>query len=151
MRCCTACCCAAQVEGEAQSFLDHIRLGIETAAKDPAALLLFSGGQTRKAAGPRSEGLSYWLVAEAADWFGHPDVRPRAYTEVCMLQACLPTAYSMARISPVAYLRSCSHGVSIRTQLFAQAVRELCRASYGHVPRMLCGCVLWLSEQPSLC
>lgn len=71
-----------QVEGEAQSFLDHIRLGIETASKDPSALLLFSGGQTRKAAGPRSEGLSYWLVAEAADWFGHEDVRGRAYTEV---------------------------------------------------------------------
>lgn len=74
-----------QVAGEAQSFLDHIRLGIEAAAHDPSALLLFSGGQTRKAAGPRSEGLSYWLVAEAADWFGHPDVRGRAYTEVHLL------------------------------------------------------------------
>jgi hypothetical protein len=77
-----------QVAGEAQSFLDHIRLGIEAAARDPAALLLFSGGQTRKAAGPRSEGLSYWLVAEAADWFGHPDVRGRAYTEVRLLPLC---------------------------------------------------------------
>lgn len=71
-----------QVEGEAQSFLDHIRLGVETAAADPTALLLFSGGQTRKAAGPRSEGLSYWMAAEAAGWFGHEDVRGRAYTEV---------------------------------------------------------------------
>jgi hypothetical protein len=62
--------------------LDHIRLGIEAAAKDPKALLLFSGGQTRQAAGPRSEGLSYWVVAEAADWFGHKEVRSRAYTEV---------------------------------------------------------------------
>lgn len=70
------------MEGEAQSFLDHIRLGIETAAGDPTALLLFSGGQTRKAAGPRSEGLSYWLVAEAAGWWGHKGVRGRAYTEV---------------------------------------------------------------------
>lgn len=74
--------CCRQVEGEAQSFLDHIRLGIETAAADPTALLLFSGGQTRKEAGPRSEGLSYWLVAEAADWWGHEGVRGRAYTEV---------------------------------------------------------------------
>jgi len=70
-----------QVSGEAQSFLDHIRLGIEAAASDPDALLLFSGGQTRRAAGPRSEGLSYWVVAEAAEWYGHPDVRARAYTE----------------------------------------------------------------------
>lgn len=71
-----------QVPGEAQSFLDHIRLGIEAAAADPVALLLFSGGQTRQAAGPRSEGVSYWVVAEAAGWFNHTHVRSRAYTEV---------------------------------------------------------------------
>lgn len=58
-----------QVEGEAQSFVDHVRMGAELAARDPSALLLFSGGQTRAAAGPRSEGLSYWVVAEAAGWF----------------------------------------------------------------------------------
>jgi len=57
------------VEGQAQSFVDHVRLGAELAARDPSALLLFSGGQTRSAAGPRSEGLSYWVVAEAAGWF----------------------------------------------------------------------------------
>lgn len=68
--------------GEAQSFLDHIELGVATAAKDPAALLLFSGGQTRRAAGPRSEGLSYWVVAEAAGWFGkRAEVRNRTFTE----------------------------------------------------------------------
>lgn len=48
---------------------------------DPEALLLFSGGQTRRAAGPRSEGLSYWVVAEAAGWWGHEDVRNRTFTE----------------------------------------------------------------------
>jgi hypothetical protein len=74
--------CLAQIPGQAQTFLDHIKLGIEAAAADPAALLLFSGGQTRQAAGPRSEGLSYWMVAEAAGWYGHPEVRSRAFTEV---------------------------------------------------------------------
>jgi len=54
------------VPGEARSFIEHIRLGVEAVAADPKALLLFSGGQTRRAAGPRSEGLSYWVVAEAA-------------------------------------------------------------------------------------
>lgn len=73
---------ALQIPGQAQTFLDHIKLGIETAATDPNALLLFSGGQTRQAAGPRSEGLSYWTVAEAAKWYGHEDVRSRAFTEV---------------------------------------------------------------------
>ena len=50
--------------GEAQSFVNHIELGVQHASEDPDALLLFSGGQTRQAAGPRSEGLSYWVVAE---------------------------------------------------------------------------------------
>lgn len=73
-----------QMPGQAQTFLDHIQLGIQIAAADPQALLLFSGGQTRQAAGPRSEGLSYWMVAEAAGWFGHTEVRSRAFTEVCV-------------------------------------------------------------------
>lgn len=75
-------CLVPQVPGEPQSFIDHIRLGVEAAAHDPGALLLFSGGQTRKAAGPRSEGLSYWQVADAAGWFNLTDVRSRAFTEV---------------------------------------------------------------------
>ncbi|KAG1666294.1 hypothetical protein FOA52_004775 [Chlamydomonas sp. UWO 241] len=70
-----------QIPGEAQSFLDHIQLGVSAAQDDPTALLLFSGGQTRRAAGPRSEGLSYWVVAEAAGWFGMPAVRNRTFTE----------------------------------------------------------------------
>lgn len=44
------------------------------AAADPHALLLFSGGQTRLVAGTRSEGASYWGVADALQWFGHPEV-----------------------------------------------------------------------------
>ncbi|MEW5298860.1 MAG: hypothetical protein WDW36_001937 [Sanguina aurantia] len=70
-----------RVPGEVESFLDHIRIGVELASSDPLALLLFSGGQTRLAAGPRSEGLSYWVVAEAAGWFNRTEVRGRAFTE----------------------------------------------------------------------
>jgi hypothetical protein len=71
-----------KVPGQTQSFLDHIRLGIKQAAADPDALLMFSGGKTRKEAGPRAEALGYWLVAEANNWFGHQaEVRERAFTE----------------------------------------------------------------------
>jgi len=77
------------VSGVVESFLNHIRLGVEVSAKDPTAMLLFSGGQTRLAAGPRSEGLSYWLIAEANQWFSNTSadaksflqVRGRAFTE----------------------------------------------------------------------
>lgn len=56
--------------GQAATFITHIQKGVEIAANDDAALLLFSGGETRKDAGPRSEAQSYWIVAESKQWFG---------------------------------------------------------------------------------
>ncbi|GMH22299.1 hypothetical protein Nepgr_024142 [Nepenthes gracilis] len=68
--------------GQAATFLTHIQEGVEAAAKDEDALLLFSGGETRKDAGPRSEAQSYWFVAESKGWFGEKQkVRWRALTE----------------------------------------------------------------------
>jgi len=56
--------------GQASTFVTHILEGIEIAAKDDYALLLFSGGETRRDAGPRSEAQSYWAVADSKGWFG---------------------------------------------------------------------------------
>ncbi|XP_031393497.1 uncharacterized protein C57A10.07 [Punica granatum] len=68
--------------GQAATFVTHIKEGVEIVAKDDAALLLFSGGETRKDAGPRSEAQSYWAVAESKGWFGNKEtVRWRALTE----------------------------------------------------------------------
>ncbi|KAJ0257526.1 Transmembrane protein [Hirschfeldia incana] len=67
--------------GQAATFLSHIEEGVEAAGRDDEALLLFSGGETRKEAGPRSEAQSYWAVAESKGWFGKDDVRSRALTE----------------------------------------------------------------------
>ncbi|KAJ4953486.1 hypothetical protein NE237_030318 [Protea cynaroides] len=68
--------------GQASTFLAHIKEGVEIAAKDEGALLLFSGGETRKDAGPRSEAQSYWAVAESKGWFGKQDnVRWKSLTE----------------------------------------------------------------------
>ncbi|KAL0016272.1 hypothetical protein SO802_003341 [Lithocarpus litseifolius] len=68
--------------GQASTFVRHIKEGVVIAAKDDAALLLFSGGETRKDAGPRSEAQSYWSVAESEGWFGREEnVRWRALTE----------------------------------------------------------------------
>ena len=75
-------CTVLQVEGQTESFLQHMRLGVGAAAKDPEALLMFSGGQTRAPAGPRSEAASYWGVTDAALWFGKPEVRKRTVLEV---------------------------------------------------------------------
>ncbi|KAI3761694.1 hypothetical protein L1987_52115 [Smallanthus sonchifolius] len=68
--------------GQASTFVAHIKEGIESAARDEEALLLFSGGETRKDAGPRSEAQSYWMVAESKGWFGNQEkVRWKALTE----------------------------------------------------------------------
>jgi len=68
--------------GQAATFVAHIKEGVDIAARDDGALLLFSGGETRKEAGPRSEAQSYWAIAESKGWFGNDDsVRSRALTE----------------------------------------------------------------------
>ncbi|XP_074330456.1 uncharacterized protein C57A10.07 [Apium graveolens] len=68
--------------GQAATFVTHIKDGVDITAKDDEALLLFSGGETRKDAGPRSEAQSYWTVAESKGWFGNPEsVKWRALTE----------------------------------------------------------------------
>lgn len=68
-------------KGQVGTFVAHIEKGIELAARDERALLLFSGGMTRSGAGPRSESQSYWEVADALNWRGTPAVRERALTE----------------------------------------------------------------------
>lgn len=68
--------------GQAATFVTHIQEGVEIAARDDSALLLFSGGETRKDAGPRSEAQSYWAVADFKGWFGKEEnVKWRALTE----------------------------------------------------------------------
>lgn len=70
-----------KVDGYAESFVEAMRAGVREAAHNDAALLLFSGGQTRTDAGPLSEGQSYWMVSNAFGWFGEDVVRARSATE----------------------------------------------------------------------
>ncbi len=68
-------------QGEAPCYIAHARAGVEAAARDPGALLVFSGGQSRRDAGARSEAQSYFWLADRSGWFGEPDVAARATTE----------------------------------------------------------------------
>ncbi|KAL1525585.1 hypothetical protein AB1Y20_020439 [Prymnesium parvum] len=68
--------------GQLDTMLKHIERGVQLAAADNSSLLLFSGGETRRAAGPRSEAMSYWEAADALGWFGSLHVRDRAHLEV---------------------------------------------------------------------
>lgn len=83
--------------GEGSCYVEHVRRGVELAAADPDALLVFGGGQTDRAAGPRSEAQGYWLIADHADWFGHPEVRERATTEEFSVDSFLNVLYGLCR------------------------------------------------------
>jgi hypothetical protein len=67
--------------GEPRKYIGHIRRAVEEAHRDGDAMLMFSGGPTRVEAGPRTEALSYWLVADHYDWFGMDGVAGRTYLE----------------------------------------------------------------------
>ncbi|CAG8463009.1 6345_t:CDS:2 [Ambispora gerdemannii] len=54
---------------QVKTFLKHIRKGVELTIDNGEALLIFSGGQTRPSAGPRSESQSYWVLAESLHMF----------------------------------------------------------------------------------
>lgn len=66
-------------QGFPSIITSHIRKGIDLAKKDNNAVLLFSGGQTRKDVGPLSEAASYYYLAEEKKWFG--SINQRTYLE----------------------------------------------------------------------
>jgi hypothetical protein len=70
-------------QGEPPFYMEHMRRGVELAASDPKALLVFSGGQTRGdvTTGPRSEAQSYWILSNHHHWWGEGLVAGRATTE----------------------------------------------------------------------
>lgn len=55
--------------GEPRAYLEHIRAGVD-AAQSPRTLLVFSGGRTRREAGPWSEGETYLSIARSQGWVG---------------------------------------------------------------------------------
>lgn len=90
-------------KGQVGTFLKHIEKGVELAANNPSSLLLFSGGQTRQGAGPRSEGLTYWMAAEAGNWYGHAKdgVQNRTLAEEYARDSMENLLFSVCRFSQV--------------------------------------------------
>jgi len=69
-------------KGELPFYIEHIRRGVELANEDKKALLVFSGGQTRLEAGPKSEAQSYWMIANHHfRWWARTNVMLRSTTE----------------------------------------------------------------------
>lgn len=68
--------------GLPNAIVAHIKAGIMAAQRDRESLLVFSGGETRPAAGPDTEGSSYFRVADAMLlWSEGSNVRSRTLAE----------------------------------------------------------------------
>jgi hypothetical protein len=87
-------------QGEPRCYIDHIQVGVAAAAQDPESLLIFSGGQSRAEAGPRSEAFSYYAVADQRGWFGHRP--PTAITEEFSRDSFENFLFSIARFKEFA-------------------------------------------------
>ena len=68
-----------QNQGFPTIISSHIKRGIEIAEADRKAMLVFSGGQTRKDVGPTSEAASYYYLANEKKWI--QKVSSRVYLE----------------------------------------------------------------------
>ncbi len=63
-----------QHRGLPNAIVRHIQVGIQLALLDPAALLVFLGGQTRAITGPESESASYYRVSDTLHLWNGRDV-----------------------------------------------------------------------------
>ena len=68
-------------KGEPPFYIEHILNGVNLAVEDSKSLLVFSGGQTRFEAGPKSEATSYWMIADHFNWWYRTSVKLRTTTE----------------------------------------------------------------------
>eukprot|EP01060_Flectonema_neradi_P003250 TRINITY_DN12082_c0_g1_i1.p1 TRINITY_DN12082_c0_g1~~TRINITY_DN12082_c0_g1_i1.p1 ORF type:complete len:280 (+),score=30.52 TRINITY_DN12082_c0_g1_i1:114-842(+) len=92
---------AEMQRGQLKTYIEHIEKGVELAAANPHAILMFSGGQTRVEAGPRSEAYSYWVAAEAKNWWGHPEVKNRTVVEEFARDSMENVLFSLCRFREV--------------------------------------------------
>jgi len=87
---------------EPKYFIEHIRAAVELAAQEQNSLLMFSGAATDAAAGPVTEALGYWLIAEWYGWWGRRDVRSRAVLEECALDSFQNVLFGLHRFREIA-------------------------------------------------
>lgn len=97
-------------KGLPAAMVKHIQAGLDAAARDETSLLVFSGGQTRAAMGPESEGASYFRVVEVMELWpetteeaAHPasSVRSRTTTEEYATDSFTNLLYSICRFKEV--------------------------------------------------
>ncbi len=83
--------------GEGCLLSEHVRSAVLLASLDDSTILVFSGGQTNRHAGPISEAQSYWYLAEECQWWEMHSMRDRAITEEYARDSYENLLYSICR------------------------------------------------------
>lgn len=86
---------------EVPYYVEHIQAGVRRVATKPESLLIFSGGQTRPEAGPKSEAASYFQVAGNLKWFGCVGVARRTVMEEFARDSYENLLYSICRTKQI--------------------------------------------------
>ncbi|KAK1754508.1 FolC bifunctional protein [Echria macrotheca] len=81
-------------KGETPTFIEHIRAGLQVLANDSRAVLVFSGGPTRKET-TLSEARSYHNLATANDYFGLHSAAPTEGQRVLLEERALDSYYNI--------------------------------------------------------
>ncbi|CAN4097748.1 unnamed protein product [Withania somnifera] len=102
-------------------------LGVQNTADDEDALLLFSGGETWKDAGPRSEAQSYWTVAESKG--KQESVRGRALTEEHARDSFENLLFSVCRFRELT--GTYPHNITVIGYDFKKTFKHLHRSAIG--------------------
>lgn len=90
-----------QLEGHDHlAFKHHITTAFTELEKDPESLIVFSGGQTKEAAGPLSEAQSYWFLARAMGLIDAKNVG-RVHTEEYARDSFENVLFSLARFKEI--------------------------------------------------
>ena len=125
--------------GEPPLYIEHIRHGVSLLAADPAALLIFSGGYTRKEAGLRwSEAETYAAIARHFKWWtanenaSRQDVAPRVATEDFSRDSFENLLFSVCRFQQA--VGQYPQTVTVVSWTFKQARFDLHRASIRFPP-----------------
>jgi hypothetical protein len=80
----------------------HIKAGLDEALLDPASLLMFSGGESRRSSGPLSEASSYYTIADVLGlWPANSNVRARTITEEYATDSFTNLLYSVCRFKEI--------------------------------------------------
>ncbi len=87
----------SKFRNEGEFYTEHLMAGLKEAAQGQQYMFMPSGGMTMWAAGPVSEGESYWFLADQFNWGTDSSIRNRTFPETFARDSFENLLFSIAR------------------------------------------------------